>query len=240
MKKIGLIVAHDAKRQGAVNYLGKSEYEWSKGVLRELARNHWNKDCIILVGERHGYDYSEINEMYRQNGGVDLSLELHFNSYTKVARGQEMLIKENDDPKTKEIALGITEYVFNKLGIGRRRDNGIYELPPLARGRVCLDSIKHAKHVMLYEPCFGNTENADAHSVFEGGWKFSDVLYEAIEYGLGNVGEEEPPKPQDIIEDLVEQVEHEKEMRRIAEAALIFKDKKIEHAMAMLEEAMGK
>ena len=230
MLKIGLIVAHDHKAQGAVSFHNKNPYTeniWSKEVLDECANILTTPNFQAIVVRRGvGMNYDEINDVYKSLGGVDLSLELHFNSFhSATARGQEMLVY--NVAEDIRIAKHICEHLFNVAGISRRRDKGAFILNIGDRGSSNLSKVIYAKHKMLYEPAFGNHDTADSRYIFNTG-KFASDLAEAIASAMDI--DLSVDNSATIIKQLREKIQ-------ILNGIIDFKSKKVEEAMAMLEEA---
>lgn len=165
MKKIGIICGHSSSAGGARAYNGKSEFEFNydiMGAVQEILNPR--KDIEVYTFVKKGLDYSSINDIYEANNGMDLSLELHFNSFYNPAFGMEMLVMEHSKASIK-LAQEFCESMSCKNGITKRHLQGAYPIGVNSRGAVCLRNIQHAKHVMLYEPAFCNTKNIDSAQI---------------------------------------------------------------------------
>jgi hypothetical protein len=185
MKKVAIIVGHDAKAQGARSYNGISEYVFNKNVGEYLKAHSLKEEKIdIRVFTKKGLDYSKICLEYLE-WKPHISISLHFNSYVKVARGMECLVRV-EDKQTYDVADLLTDYMSELMDITERhkagKHDGIKIVKSGERGYTCLDEVtNYCKHVMLYEPCFGNTRNADSLKLFADGGKFyAECLFTSI------------------------------------------------------------
>jgi len=193
--KFGVIIGHDYKSAGAVSYNGISEWQYNLGVAKKLQEKVKN----LYIFTKLGLNYTEINEAYKDLG-INFSLELHFNSFSQVARGMEMLILKTASIEDLILADKMTDDLATLLGIPQRhsstlnnkRINGLKILNPSDRGAVCLKSI-NCPTKMLFEPCFGNTKNPDSVKLFEaGGDEFYATALAAV---LNKLNETEPTEP---------------------------------------------
>jgi len=202
VKKVAVIVGHHQKAQGAVSYNGLSEWSYNNGVamiLQELSEDH--DDIEIRTFTKHGLDYKPIVAIYK-DWNPDISLELHFNSYKKVARGMECLVLQ-ENPETFKVADLFTDYMSELLDISERRKakamDGVLVVGENTRGRVCLEDVtQYAKHAMLFEPCFGNLRNPDSLKLFaDHGEFYAAAFYKALRMLL-NLPHETKPQKQDL------------------------------------------
>lgn len=164
MKNIGIIIGHSEIEQGSIAYSGVSEFEYNSKVaeiVKELLQDY---DCNVQIYTKQGLNYAPICEKYRDDK-PDMSIELHFNSYKKVARGLEVLILHKSDIF---IADRLSSLLSDELGISERRGNGVLLLKDSDRGAICLREVsKYCQHALLVEPCFANTRNPDSIKLFE-------------------------------------------------------------------------
>ncbi|GAW37010.1 N-acetylmuramoyl-L-alanine amidase [Roseovarius sp. A-2] len=86
MRKIAIIIGHNAKSQGAVRVTdGKSEFQWNSH-LAEMIRAHagCDPDAEIRIFRRQsGFGYTkQIQDVYARADawGADVTIELHFNA----------------------------------------------------------------------------------------------------------------------------------------------------------------
>jgi len=172
---IGFIVGHDYKSKGAISFTGVSEYDFnldqgSQAV--DILRDRYNCEPAIFTKYKH--DYREIAELYMAKGCL-ASFELHFNSYTKVARGLEILIRDTSSVETWKVADVFSDHLSEISGIKERHimptHDGILPIGRKRRGDVCLAGVfGAAKHTMLVEPSFCNTDNPDSRKIFSGSY----------------------------------------------------------------------
>ena len=155
-------MGHDNDSRGAKAYDGTSEFIFNDKVAKlVMAEFEDDLEFQVDVFKKDGLDYSQIDDIYKQRGGMDLSMELHFNSYYKPAFGQEMLVLK-DDIGSQKVAKKFCKKMNSLNGITLRHDEGVFPIGTHSRGGVCLRNIHHADYVMLYEPAFCNTSNLDS------------------------------------------------------------------------------
>lgn len=165
MKKIGLIIGHTEGSQGAKSYNGISEYKYNSKVAEICKKELTDKyDCEVTIFNRNkGYDY--INAML---GGVEFTIELHFNAFSKPAFGLEMLVLDESPEECHKIADVITDILATNYKMKERGNDGLKKLGRYERGAWCLRSV-NVKHKMLIEPCFANFKTKDSEQFFEPG-----------------------------------------------------------------------
>ena len=188
IQKISVIIGHEENKQGSVSYWGESEFSFNcrvAGFLQDML-NQYDIECFSF--RKVGLNYSNIADFYKKVG-VDLSIELHCNSYYKVARGLECLMLEGASRETYLYADAITDYVSAAMDIKERhttskivKTDGVYAIERHARGAVCLKGVeKSCKHALLFEPCFWNTKNPDSEKLKrDNGYFYAQSLCSAI------------------------------------------------------------
>jgi len=179
---IGFIVGHDYKSKGAISFTGISEYEFNRHVADSVVDILKGYNCEAALFTKYGHNYREISELYLAKKCL-ASFELHFNSYTKVARGLEILIRETSSVDTWKLADIFSDHLSEVSGIKERHirptHDGILPIGRNKRGDVCLKGVfAAAKHTMLIEPAFCNTDNPDSRKIFGG--SYPTFLAEAV------------------------------------------------------------
>jgi N-acetylmuramoyl-L-alanine amidase len=196
--KIAIIVGHTAKSQGAVNYLGESEFNFNSRVAKKM-KEHINKkypkkNIKIFFREEGNYS-AAVSKVGKDVGkfGASISMELHFNSFKQVAYGCEILVWEGakDFKKTVKISDEITDKMSLKFKLKQRHKHnfpgitvgdGVKILATGDRGalniKTCNDN--GVTHAMLIEPCFANIESAESKSIFENEDKYVEFLAEEL------------------------------------------------------------
>lgn len=195
MKKLGLIVGHSAKSQGAKNYLGESEYTFNARIatrVAEISNKQYQSLLEVKVFNRFGGPYQDLCpdiRLYKP----DVTLELHFNAAISRAYGVEILVYA-DGPKSHENAIIgdiITDLFSEEYGVRERHTirlggdsksldgvkymsegRGVYNLKTMHECNVPL--------ALLFEPVFGNFETNESKAVFENEDRYVAFLVRAI------------------------------------------------------------
>lgn len=183
---IALIVGHNEKAQGAVNYLGESEWSFSSRILRKVQKKLMDKGYVChIIFRPSGVGYSAqvkaVLEKCKQLG-ITHAISSHFNSAGSSARGCEFLVMRGTTFTALKMADKATDLLNEKLGIKERGDDGIKRLDPGHRGSGMLDALNKAFiHSTLAEPCFGNTRTPESAAIFEKEDDYVDVLVDVAE-----------------------------------------------------------
>jgi len=195
-KHIGIIVGHTQNAKGAVSYSGVSEYDYNIEVAKQVTNIINSQTSHEASFHTRNNGYNAINNFYKDKN-VFLSLELHFNSYSKPAYGMEMLVLEGN---SFDLADNIISRLAKYYNIKERANSGVKDLSRAQRGAWCLSSVDHAKHKMLIEPCFANFKTSDSEKFFEPGCRqrYAIQLAEAIITACDLTFEKNPN--QDIID----------------------------------------
>jgi len=175
-KRIALIVGHTAKRPGATNYLGESEYAFNSRIARdmEVMIEAVSEDCVSRIFYRDGVGRSGVADKVIE-WKADLSIELHFNSFAQKAKGCEILVL-SDDRKSIDIADQITTKLSEEFGIVERHINGVKRLIDGNRGYYNLKLLQTIPINILIEPCFANMKTKESQAIFENENRYVDVL----------------------------------------------------------------
>lgn len=193
--KLGLCVGHDKIEQGAVNYLGESEYKFNKRIAYSVADTlNYNKiECSVY--ERNSVlSYTKQCEDIAKRmkaDGITHSLHLHFNSYNEVVEGHECLIYDTESKKDNEFAEAFCRRMVEDYGSINR---GVKEITAKHSGGTMLREVSNAGIICaLIEPCFADWRNNTAVAIFEQEHRYGMFLVGCIiEMWCDEKVEEEP------------------------------------------------
>jgi N-acetylmuramoyl-L-alanine amidase len=180
-----IIVGHNEKSQGAVNYLNETEFVFNKRIANKLQVKLLEKTFnshIIYRPTSGGYTY-EVNSVVAECKKLNIkyAIELHFNSIAGTALGCEVLITDSKDEKDNQLANIITDLLNEKLGIKERGFDGVVVVSEQHRGSKMLYSLKNAGILScIVEPCFANIKTKESSAIFENEDKYVDILAESI------------------------------------------------------------
>lgn len=182
---VGIIIGHDQKAKGAVTYNGISEYDFNSYVADCIYKLHvfkfQNKISKIqnLKVINRNLGWSDVEKQLR---GCDLSLELHLNSFEKVANGTETLYIEND-LVSYDFAKNLSFNISIRLGTNIRGKSGTLGIKEGGRGFNNLNTAKKAgvKIAALVEPCFVNYQTKEAEYLINNPLEYASILYATLE-----------------------------------------------------------
>ena len=150
--KLGLIVGHTKKDQGAVMKNKVTEYQYNSQVAeacKKLSDEHLKVEVIYRDGIGISGAYAKADKLK-----CDYVIELHFNAFNKKATGTETLCS-NDD-KDYDFALSVHTMLcklFDRGGSSR----GVKKIPRSGRGGQSCYSYPNGKNCLV-EPFFGDAE----------------------------------------------------------------------------------
>lgn len=203
-KRLLLIVPHTKKAQGAQavkleSGVSLSEYELGYAVLPKVQAITNQMGIATLVADRNnGWKAIQEKVIKEYNASpvdtdvVDLSLELHFNSFDNPkAHGLEILVQKKDT-QTAQFARDLAKYVGNAYGLTLRHDDGVKLLSDSERGDYNLSSIERiSRHEILTEFFFGSCLE-DCKKIFSRGLDFyAKTIAIGVAASFFNVYEEE-------------------------------------------------
>lgn len=177
VKNIAIIVGHTKESQGAETYNGESEYIFNTRVA-EIVSKRLNSvkslEAKIFFRDNGGL-YGAANEIKEHFKTVDMTFELHFNAFKKVAFGTECLIAENggryqDYKKCFELADILTDRFSEIYNMRERHDDGVKAVEKGDRGEYNLrimHRITKTPVALLFEPCFMNIKNRESEQIVE-------------------------------------------------------------------------
>lgn len=159
--KLGVIVGHNSANQGAVRPdTGETEYQFNSRLAERMVRiaagSYGETECFEVRAFYRQPDLPFPDEIARVYGeadqwGADLTLELHFNSFSDPsARGCEMLSSGTE--LSLRAAHEIQEVLVEGMGF---EDRGVKTRRPKARGGESLHA--GVAPAVLAEPFFGTS-----------------------------------------------------------------------------------
>jgi N-acetylmuramoyl-L-alanine amidase len=146
MKRVGLVIGHSHKEQGADNKtFGCTEYEWNSKFVPMVASALHALDIQPIIFYRDDLSTlpQEIND-----ADVDLVLSFHCNAFNRIASGTEVL-HFHKSKAGKRLAQFIQEAITDTLGL---RDRGLKPVTEKDRGGYLLQ--KTAAPAVLLETFF--------------------------------------------------------------------------------------
>lgn len=197
--KIALIVGHNSKRQGAVNYKQESEFSFNSRIakkVKEIMNEKYPNKTVKIFKRPEGYYSASIRQVGKNVGKwrAKISLELHFNASKTEAYGCEILVIEQSDNLEEKIKIAdkITDDLAKEFGLKERHTykykdglsygDGVKILKPRDRGALNLKYAEEygVKHSMLIEPCFANIETEESRAIFENEDKYAEFLADQL------------------------------------------------------------
>jgi N-acetylmuramoyl-L-alanine amidase len=192
-QKVAIIVGHHKKSKGAVAYTGESEWDWNNNVAVKVKYHlqGYAQVKIFYRDERRSYK-SAMKDIAKRvaEWGADFSLELHFNSYEKVAYGCEILIAEDANNYEDSIRLADvwTDILAKRFRLKERhkvrfRNNtygdGVKVLKVGERGYWNLAYLADYGVPMsfLIEPMFANKKSSESARFFTDNGKNEYIQY---------------------------------------------------------------
>lgn len=198
MKRISLIVGHTEKSPGATNYKEESEYSFNSRVANKIAKHIQNitDQAHTKVFYRDGIGRSGVAKLVTE-WRADISLELHFNSFRKVAYGCEILVLDENLIKNSlsfDVADDITDRLAEKFMLKERGTDGVNPIDDGDRGYYNLKLLQSIPINMLIEPCFANIKTAESSAIFEDEDKYAAIVGNGIVHALEIVSIPSPPE----------------------------------------------
>lgn len=184
MKKVAIIVGHQVNGpdKGAVAYNG-------------IAEATYNHKVALLLKEKLIRSGLSATVYLRDNGGFkaitkdmavtkpDLSIELHFNSFSARSSGCECLALKGDVNSIK-FADFVTDVVSAEYGSKQRDGDGVLEISKGGRGflnlKLVKDTLSKDAEVVLIEPFFANFKTPEAEKFLKDHVKYAELLNFAI------------------------------------------------------------
>lgn len=169
--KFAVVVGHNRLNQGAVNYMGESEYSFNKRIAKKLLLKLADKKIDIQIIIRrpekslHEESHGVIDFCVREQ--ITHTFHLHFNSYDKLVKGCEVLVPSNNI-NSVWIADLISDELNICFGFKERGDDGVKRVQQTHRGGLMLNSLSSVGITpVLIEPCFANYRHFESKQIFE-------------------------------------------------------------------------
>jgi N-acetylmuramoyl-L-alanine amidase len=184
--KIALIVGHSKTAQGAVNYLGETEFSFNSRIAamveKMFSERESNVDLKVFFrpGGAAAPAMAKVGKAVGE-WGAKASLELHFNSFEGKAFGCEALVvlDSGEIPVEANFLNAMLNFFESEFKIKQR---GIKVVKKGDSGFLNLKSCKDngVKMAFLFEPCFGNFKTKESQAVFENEEKYAQFLCDQI------------------------------------------------------------
>lgn len=171
---LGIIVGHNSKARGAVNYKGETEFDFNSRIALRMKEIIDSSDSLFnatiynrIPGAGYGNEIAELAKDIKEDA-CELTMELHFNSGPKGARGCEILVHTKN-----KLAIGIadamTDQIEHIFGIFQRDQDGVREVAKGDRGAYNLIALEDVgvRVPLLMEPCFANEKTAESQKIFD-------------------------------------------------------------------------
>lgn len=185
--RVGIIVGHEKNSQGARTYNDISEYTFNyfiAGLLKQLhdfkVSNNYNKiEHIELIDRNSGWN--AVQNKIKESQCV-VTVELHFNSFYKIARGVETLAISGDE-SSEAFAAFISSRIAKEYRSTIRHGNGVYDVRSGERGYNNLFNAKKAGAFIsvLVEPGFLNHESEESKEIVCEPLRYANIIYKALE-----------------------------------------------------------
>jgi N-acetylmuramoyl-L-alanine amidase len=181
--KLAWIVGHNIKKKGAKNYLGEYEYDFSKriGAKLQVLLADFGVELPIIY-RPYGTYTNQVKAVVKKckELGITHTLNSHFNSYNKKAKGCEVLIANSLSWDDNHLADIITDRLSEILDIPERADDGVKEVSEGHAGSGMLYSLLSAGiHGLILEPCFGDNP-VDGAKIFQNEDKYVEILAKSV------------------------------------------------------------
>lgn len=190
------IVGHNKISQGAVNYLGESEFSFNSRIAEKAKQKLAALGVRSMIVFRPTGSYSSQVEYVADlvsDHFVKHAFCLHFNaSGISRANGCEVLIRQTENKDDELVADFITDRINEKFGIKERRNDGVFLIYRGHNGFGMLDALHKVSVVpVIVEPCFA-TNREEAKKIFEHEDDYVDILVEAaFKLSIGEMNDEE-------------------------------------------------
>ena len=189
---IGLVVGHNSRHRGAVNYLGESEYDFNSRIALKLQvrlKDMGINAAVIYRPPRGGYDHEVKSVMDQLEAlGITTSIHLHFNSAEDGvdAVGAEILILEGANIPSS-LVVNLSEVMLNdldlRMGITSRGIKGIHQGH---NGSGMLhEAMTRDMRAMIVEPTFAHYRHTESIQVFEN----EDLYVETLAGSINELAE---------------------------------------------------
>lgn len=178
--KFAIIVGHSVSAKGASTYKrGVYEYDFNYEVayLIKSSLCSMGYECEVFL--RNGTNMDGVADNV-EDYGANVTVELHLNSFSKVALGCEVLA-ELSDKDSIELGDWISDEIQRVYGIKQRDGNGVKEVKYKDRGEYNLRVFENSRFTsILVEPCFANFRTSESEKIIESPKKYASMLAVAL------------------------------------------------------------
>lgn len=185
-----VIIGHGTSKKGVMDKgawgtapISMSEFDYNNLVASDMATyaKEIGLSCVILnkKGSSSKIVGDTTNNLVAEFGGKGCAIELHFNSFNKVASGTEVLF----DTREKDNAFFAGICLDQMVSLFKKPNRGIKDRTKEGRGKENLEFVKVTS--CLVEPLFGDTEG-DAKLLKNKRTEYARCLVDAaVEYLKG-------------------------------------------------------
>jgi N-acetylmuramoyl-L-alanine amidase len=219
MSRLAIIIGHyvNGKDKGAVSYTGETESSYNLRIAKKLKTSLASHSIDVKIFTRDEYiTFARISEGVKSFGAA-ISIELHFNSFSKAAFGCECLALEGDH-NSISFADILTDKISEIMQVSERHKNGnIDGVLLIAKGGRGFNNLKIVRYdnnipVVLIEPCFANIKTKDSIKFFESEHLYVKSLEQSVIHWLSGKpvrdlgGKSIPVSPKNVVEKIMNSV----------------------------------
>jgi N-acetylmuramoyl-L-alanine amidase len=179
--RVAIVVGHNQKAQGAVNYLGETEFSFNSRIaqkVRSQVENLGYPGAVAVLVRPEVPSYTQqVKSIVGQARGFDYAVELHFNSAAGPASGCEVLVAPTRTTEDEAIADEITDHLSERMDIRERGRDGVVVVQQGHGGFGMMDALSRQGVVsVLVEPCFANVKSLESVAIFESEDEYASIL----------------------------------------------------------------
>ncbi len=182
--RVAIIVGHHEKAQGAVNYLGETEWAFNKRIAQKvvnICKDKHSVKAFVVLRPPGSYSYQcKAVAQECERLGIEYALELHFNSAMgSTGRGCEALSLYSAGPIMAPYRLAdwVTDVLKTQLGLSERFEDGVLRVNEKHNGYGMLKALEAVAVVAsIVEPCFAQYRHDESEQVFAHEDKYAECL----------------------------------------------------------------
>jgi N-acetylmuramoyl-L-alanine amidase len=183
--KTAIIVGHNKKQQGALNYLGESEFKFNSRIAKKLQLSLIDNEfsSVVIYRPSVGGYTAQCEHVAKEceKRGITHAISLHFNSFEREVDGCEVLILNTETLIDNKLADTITDKLNFEFGIRERGKDGAVTITREDRGGTMLYELAQRGVVAcIVEPIFANFRNNRTKNFFESEDKYVDLLSRSV------------------------------------------------------------
>lgn len=174
LKKVALLIGHNATDKGAVAFNNESEYDFNLKIALEVSKEFSLSQLQIFTKKD---DYISRLNLFNP----DLVIELHFNAFRTKANGCEALALKTSPDSIIQADKFIND--FSQYFLIKSR--GVKQLDNMDdRGFFNLNELRQFNS-FIFEPCFANFETRDSIKIITNWEDYVEFLVEWISFYIG-------------------------------------------------------